>query len=128
MTGDLQPPSAPQSGVRALATVAFLVPDYDEAIRFFTQVLRFDLLEDTPQGPAKRWVRVAPTGGQGAALLLARAATTDQRAQIGRQGAGRVWLFLHTDNFAADHQHLLANGVHFIEQPAPGTLRHGGGV
>ena len=112
-------PHAPsgQPPHRALATVAFLVPDYDEAIRFFTQVLRFDLLEDTPQGTAKRWVRVAPAGGQGAALLLARAATPAQRAQVGRQGAGRVWLFLHTKDFAADHQHLLAHGVHFVEQP-----------
>jgi catechol 2,3-dioxygenase-like lactoylglutathione lyase family enzyme len=102
---------------RRLATVALLVHDYDEAIRFFTQALRFTLLEDTPQGQAKRWVVVAPPGGQGAALLLARAATPEQQALVGGQGAGRVWLFMHTDNFAADHAHMLAHGVRFAEAP-----------
>ena len=102
---------------RALATVSLLVPDYDDAIRFFTQALRFTLLEDSPRGPGKRWVRVAPPGGQGAALLLARAATPQQQALVGGQGGGRVWLFLHTDDFWADHAHLQAQGVHFAETP-----------
>jgi catechol 2,3-dioxygenase-like lactoylglutathione lyase family enzyme len=100
-----------------LAAVSLLVHDYDAAIDFFTRALRFELVEDTPLGGAKRWVVVAPPGGRGAALLLARASTPEQVAAVGRQGAGRVWLFLHTDDFAADHRHMRAQGVVFAEAP-----------
>jgi len=101
---------------QSLAAMALLVPDYDEAIAFFTTVLRWTLLEDTPLSPDKRWVRVAPSGG-GGTLLLARAATEAQQAAVGRQGGGRVFLFLHTEDFEGDYQHLLSHGVRFMEQP-----------
>jgi catechol 2,3-dioxygenase-like lactoylglutathione lyase family enzyme len=99
-----------------LSAVTFLVPDYDEAIAWFTQAMAFSLLEDTDLGGGKRWVRVAPPGG-GPALLLARAATPEQRAAIGQQGGGRVWLFLNTDDFHRDHQRMLAAGIRFREPP-----------
>ena len=100
-----------------IALFALLVADYDAAIDFFTRALRFTLLEDTDQGGGKRWVVVAPPGGQGGALLLARAANDRQRAQVGDQFGGRVGLFLHTTDFAADHAHMLAHGVRFAEAP-----------
>lgn len=100
-----------------LASVALLVPDYDPAIAFFTATLGFDLVEDTRLSADKRWVRVRPPGSSGTSFLLARAATDEQRAAIGRQGGGRVWLFLHTDDFAADHARLTARGVTFTEPP-----------
>lgn len=110
-------PAAPPTG-RALAMTSLLVHDYDAAIAWFTTVLDFDLLEDTPLGPHKRWVRVAPRGATGGgALLLARAADDAQRAAIGRQGAGRVWLFLHTDDFARDAARLARHGVPFLDGP-----------
>jgi catechol 2,3-dioxygenase-like lactoylglutathione lyase family enzyme len=102
---------------RRLAAVSLVVRDYDEAIAFFTTALRFRLVEDTPLGPGKRWVVVEPEGGGGAALLLAKAATAEQAARIGDQTGGRVFLFLHTDDFARDHDHLLAHGVRFVEGP-----------
>ncbi|MET3497512.1 VOC family protein [Variovorax boronicumulans] len=102
---------------RRLATVTLLVRDYDEAIRFFTEALRFELLEDTPRGPGKRWVVVAPSRGAGAALLLAKAADDEQQAAVGNQAGGRVFLFLHTQDFAADHAHMKAHGVRFLEEP-----------
>jgi catechol 2,3-dioxygenase-like lactoylglutathione lyase family enzyme len=102
---------------RALTLTALLVRDYDEAIAFFTQVLRFDLIEDTPRGPGKRWVVVAPAGGRGGALLLAQAATPEQQAQIGNQSGGRVFLFLETADFWSDYEHMRAAGVRFAEQP-----------
>ncbi len=77
---------------QAIAHLALLVQDYDEAITFFVEKLGFDLLEDTPLGPEKRWVRVAPAGGKGASLLLARADSAQQREQIGNQSGGRVFL------------------------------------
>ena len=97
--------------------VALLVREYDEAIEYFTTVLGFELRGDTQLTPEKRWVVVAPPGAGAASLLLARAATGDQRAFIGKQGGGRVWLFLHTDDFARDFAAMAARGVQFVEAP-----------
>jgi catechol 2,3-dioxygenase-like lactoylglutathione lyase family enzyme len=102
---------------RQLATVTLLVHDYDEAIRFFTEALRFELVEDTPHGPGRRWVVVAPARNAGAALLLAKAVTDEQSASVGKQAGGRVFLFLHTADFASDHQHMTSHGVRFLEAP-----------
>jgi catechol 2,3-dioxygenase-like lactoylglutathione lyase family enzyme len=104
-----------------LARVALLVRDYDEAIRWFTDRLGFELVEDTRLSETKRWVVVAPPGAREAGLLLARAATGEQRAAVGRQGGGRVFLFLHTDDFARDHQAWRARGVRFVEEPREET-------
>ncbi len=102
---------------RNLGLVALLVRDYDEAIAFFTPALRFDLVEDSDRGNGKRWVVVAPRGGSGSGLLLARAATPQQQAQIGDQCGGRVFLFLQTDDFHGDVAHMRAHGVEFCEEP-----------
>lgn len=99
-----------------LALVSLLVRDYAEAIDFYCNQLGFRLVEDTPQGQ-KRWVVVAPQGETGSALLLARASDAEQQAMIGRQGAGRVWLFLQTDDFERDYQRMSAAGVRFQEMP-----------
>ncbi len=99
-----------------LAHVALVVREYDEAIAYFTQVLGFHLVEDRPIDAAKRWVVVAPPVGN-ATLLLARATTDAQRAHIGDQTGGRVFLFLETDDFARDHAAMLARGVQFVEEP-----------
>ena len=101
---------------RRLAYTSLLVPDYDEAIDFFTRVLRWQLRQDTALSDTKRWVIVSPGDG-GGALLLARASTPQQRALIGGQGAGRVWLFLHTDDLDGDIAHLTSHGVRFTERP-----------
>jgi uncharacterized glyoxalase superfamily protein PhnB len=80
-------------------------------------VLGFALAEDTPLGGGKRWVRVTPPGGSGANLLLAKATTPEQLARVGDQTGGRVFLFLHTDDFARDHARLTAAGVAFLDGP-----------
>jgi len=98
-----------------LALTALLVRDYDEAVAWFTGKLGFELVEDTDQGGGKRWVVVRPKGSD-AGLLLARA-TGEQINSIGRQGAGRVWLFLETDDFARDHAAMTAAGVSFAGAP-----------
>ncbi|MBF3238408.1 VOC family protein [Aeromonas veronii] len=104
-----------------IGALTLLVADYDQAIRFFTEGLGFALLEDTrldePGKPGKRWVRVAPKGASGSALLLAQAANAQQQAAIGQQGGGRVFLFLETTDFWRDYQRMQAYGVHFCEQP-----------
>lgn len=101
----------------SIATVTMLVRDYEEAIAFFTRSLGFDLVEDTPLGAGKRWVVVRPPGGDGASLLLARAATPEQQEAVGRQAGGRVGLFLHTGDFARDHERMRRHGVRFVEEP-----------
>jgi len=100
-----------------LSAVALLVRDYDEAIAYYTGVLGFTLAEDTALGDGKRWVVVAPPGAVETRLILARAVTPDEIAAIGRQGGGRVWLFLQTDDFHRDHQAYTARGVKFREAP-----------
>src|SRR4051812_9314951 len=102
---------------RTLAHVAIVVRDYDEAIDFYTRALGFTLVEDSPREPGKRWVVVAPSGGGGASLLLAKAANDAQLARVGNQTGGRVFLFLHTDDFHRDHRAMTAQGVKFVEQP-----------
>lgn len=97
-----------------LGAVSLIVPDYDDAIRFFTAA-GFNLTADLDQGH-KRWVTVEPPGG-GCRLVLARAASPAERAAIGAQGAGRVWLFLETDDFAASAARLTAAGAIFEEPP-----------
>jgi catechol 2,3-dioxygenase-like lactoylglutathione lyase family enzyme len=95
--------------------MALLVADYDDAIAFYVGALGFSLLEDTPLGGGKRWVRVGPASGT--ALLLARADGAEQTARIGDQTGGRVFLFLETDDFARDHALFSARGVRFLEAP-----------
>ena len=102
---------------RSIALVTLVVRDYDEAIAFFTDALRFTLIEDTPLGAGKRWVVVAPAGSSGASLLLAKAATPEQLSHVGDQTGGRVFLFLHTDDFWDDYNHMRSRGVRFTEQP-----------
>lgn len=99
-----------------IGAVSLLVRDYDEAVAFFVGALGFDLSEDTDMGDGKRWVRVTPKGGQ-TSLLLARATTSEQLSRVGDQAGGRVWLFLHTDDFARDHAAWTAAGVVFREPP-----------
>jgi lactoylglutathione lyase len=101
----------------SITSLTLVVRDYDEAIAFFTEALRFTLLEDTPLGNGKRWVRVAPAGAGGAALLLAKATTPEQLAHVGDQTGGRVFLFLETKDFWDDYNHMLAHGVRFTEEP-----------
>ena len=99
-----------------LAAIALLVPDYDEAKQYYTEILGFDLVEDTPQGPHKRWLMVRPPGSA-CALLLAKAVNPAQAARIGDQTGGRVFLFLHTDDFWRDYHAYAARGVAFRETP-----------
>jgi catechol 2,3-dioxygenase-like lactoylglutathione lyase family enzyme len=103
---------------QAILHVALVVRDYDEAIAFYTTKLNFTLVEDSYQ-PAqdKRWVVVAPPGATGTTLLLAKATTPEQAACIGRQTGGRVFLFLHTDDFWRDYKAMVAQGIHFVRQP-----------
>jgi len=103
-----------------LAHLTFLVRDYDEALTFFTIALRFTVVEDRPMTPGKRFLLVAPPAPPHTpttTLLLARATTPDQLAHVGNQTGGRVFLFLHTDDFQRDHAHMLAYGVTFLEPP-----------
>ncbi|QBK29161.1 VOC family protein [Roseitalea porphyridii] len=99
-----------------IALVTLVVPDYDAAIAFYRDALGFDLLEDTPLGPTRRWVRVAPKGG-GTALLLAQADGAGQHAAIGNQTGGRVAFFLETDDFERDHERFRRAGVRFAKRP-----------
>lgn len=107
--------------VQTIARFSLLVGDYDEAIDFYTQKLGFELLQDTNLAGGKRWVRVAPPGGQGAELLLAKAATEEQRRRIGDQTGGRVFIFIETDDFWRDYNSMCAAGVQVARPPRTET-------
>lgn len=101
-----------------IAHVALVVKDYDEAIEFFTQKLDFSLVTDEYQPlQDKRWVIVAPPNSTGTNLLLSRATSDVQRAAIGKQAGGRVFLFLFTDNFQRDYDKMVSRGVTFVRAP-----------
>jgi lactoylglutathione lyase len=105
-----------------ISALALLVDDYDRAIAYYTEILGFRLVEDTPQGPGKRFVRVVPPDGPKrgdgeTSLLLAKAANPEQIARIGDQAGGRVFLFLRTDDFWRDYKAYKARGVDFTEEP-----------
>ena len=102
--------------MQKLVHIALVVDDYDKAIQYYTQTLGFELLEDTALSDTKRWVLVAPPGSQ-CALLLAQAVGEAQQSRIGNQTGGRVFLFLHTDDFWRDYNHYIAQQVHFVRAP-----------
>lgn len=101
-----------------IAHVALVVEDYDHAIDFYTQKLHFTLVEDTVLSDTKRWVIVAPKGPGNCSLLLAKAVGGEQISRVGNQTGGRVFLFLHTDDFWRDYRDFSANGVNFVREPA----------
>jgi len=106
---------------QTLGHIALVVREYDEAIAFFTRTLNFKLIEDTRMSEEKRWVLIAPPGSQGTSLLLALAATPEQLSRIGNQTGGRVFLFLHTDDFWRDYNEMTARKVKFTRPPSEET-------
>jgi len=100
-----------------LGMITVVVDDYDTAIDYYTTALGFTLVEDTKMSETKRWVVVAPDANQGAALLLAQAASLEQSAAIGNQSGGRVMFFLYTDNFDRDYARMAKHNVAFTEAP-----------
>lgn len=101
-----------------LGHVALVVREYDQAIAFYTQSLGFQLIEDTDLGNGKRWVLVRPPGSIGTDLLLAKAVNPEQASRIGNQTGGRVFLFLHTDDFWRDYREMTARGLKFVRPPS----------
>lgn len=100
-----------------IAHVAIVVDDYDKAIEFYTGKLHFTLIEDTILNENKRWVLVAPKGSAECCLLLAKASSEEQKSRIGNQAGGRVFLFLHTDNFQRDYQNLVDQKIKIVREP-----------
>ena len=104
---------------QAIGYVALVVRDYDEALQFYVGKLGFRLVEDTfIEAQQKRWVLVAPPGAAETHLLLARAVGDEQVSRIGNQTGGRVFLFLHTDDFWRDYHRYTSAGVVFVRGPA----------
>jgi catechol 2,3-dioxygenase-like lactoylglutathione lyase family enzyme len=104
--------------MQTLGHVALVVRDYDEALAFFIRMLNFKVVEDTRLSEDKRWVLIAPPGSQGTSLLLAQAVTPEQVSRIGNQTGGRVFLFLHTDDFWRDYHAMIARKVKFTRPPS----------
>ena len=103
---------------QSIVHVALVVRDYDEALAFYTQKLKFELIEDTYQPEQeKRWVVVAPPGSKGVTLLLAKASKPEQEPFVGNQAGGRIFLFLNTDDFWRDYNEMISQGIKFVRGP-----------
>lgn len=102
---------------QSIAHFALVVADYDEAIAFYIQKLHFNLIEDTQISETKRWVLVAPPGSGECCILLARAANDEQKSRVGNQTGGRVFLFLHTDDFWRDYHDMTSKNIRFVRPP-----------
>jgi catechol 2,3-dioxygenase-like lactoylglutathione lyase family enzyme len=100
-----------------IAYVTLLVKDYQEAIKFYTEKLHFNLVENTYLSESKRWVLVAPSGSAGCCLLLAKASSEEEKEHVGNQTGGRVFLFLYTDNLKRDYQNLIDQGIGIVREP-----------
>ncbi|RKF20324.1 VOC family protein [Alginatibacterium sediminis] len=100
-----------------IASVALVVDNYDDAIEFYTNKLKFELLEDTDLGAGKRWVLIAPQNSSGSSILLAQAKNEVESQAVGNQTGGRVFLFLETDDFWTDYESMCERGVAFNEAP-----------
>jgi catechol 2,3-dioxygenase-like lactoylglutathione lyase family enzyme len=100
-----------------IAHIALVVNNYDEAIKFYTEKLNFALIEDTKLSETKRWVMIKPTGDSQCCLLLAQAATEEQKSRVGNQTGGRVFLFLYTDDFWRDYNNMLEQKINFVRPP-----------
>jgi catechol 2,3-dioxygenase-like lactoylglutathione lyase family enzyme len=104
--------------MQSIGYVAIVVRDYDEAIKFYVDTLGFTLVEDTYiSAQDKRWVLIAPPGSSETKLLLARAVNDEQASRVGKQTGGRVFLFLHTDDFWRDFNAYKDKGVEFVRDP-----------
>ena len=100
-----------------ISNIALVVEDYDDAIKFYTQKLNFELVENTDLGGGKRWVQISPPNAEGTNILLAKASNEQQQQSIGNQAGGRVFLFLQTNDFWRDYEYMKSQGVEFTEQP-----------
>ncbi len=100
-----------------IAHIALVVNNYDEAIAFYTEKLDFTLIENTKLSATKRWVMVAPKGEGQCCLLLAEAATDEQKSRVGNQTGGRVFLFLYTDDFWRDYNKMIEKNINFVRPP-----------
>ena len=102
---------------QTIGSIALVVKNYDDAIAFYTQKLQFELIEDTDLGDGKRWVQISPPNANGTNLLLAQASNEEQALAVGNQTGGRVFLFLHTNDFWRDYHLMQDNGIEFTEEP-----------
>lgn len=100
-----------------ISNIALVVENYDDAIEFYTTKLNFQLIEDSDLGAGKRWVQIAPPNSNGTNLLLAQASDDQQKKSVGNQAGGRVFLFLQTNDFWRDYEHMKTQGVEFTEEP-----------
>ena len=102
---------------QTIGYISLIIRDYDQARDYYSQVLGFEVIEDTDLGEGKRWLLVKPNGSEGTCIVLAEAQSEEEKQLVGNQGANRVWLFLHTDNFQRDYDTYTSRGVTFLEKP-----------
>ncbi len=104
-------------GLRIHLTSVF-VDDQERALRFYTDVLGFELRQDVPLGGGHRWLTVGAPGQDDVALLLepaAHPAVGPYRSAVIADGIPLASFAV--DDVEAEHARLVAAGVHFVQPP-----------
>jgi lactoylglutathione lyase len=101
--------------IDSLATVCVFVKDQDKAKVFYTDVLGFELRQDSPMGES-RWIAVAPKGALTEVILYKMDENWQHYSQV--QGKSQALTFNVTD-MTALHADLKAKGVRITQEPDP---------
>ena len=103
-----------------LGNVTILVRDYDEALKFYTEVLGFEKRADQKFGPGDRWVTIAAPG-QDIQIVLQKPEPSmhgeeGARKMMDRIGQNPTWV-LSTEDCRKTYEQYSSRGVKFAEPP-----------
>src|SRR5690348_2608135 len=89
--------------VTHIQLISLSVADQDRALRFYVDMLGFEVVRDNHMGPAQRWVQIAPPGAQTSITLVTWFPTMPAGSTKGT--------VLESDDLDADVAALTAKGV-----------------
>jgi predicted enzyme related to lactoylglutathione lyase len=98
-----------------IAVVTILVRDQDEALRFYTEKLGLEKMDDMDFGEGNRWLTVTPPEQKDVQIFLQKGDSfgIDALDQVGK---ATMWAF-NTDNCRETYETLKGRGVKFVSEP-----------
>jgi catechol 2,3-dioxygenase-like lactoylglutathione lyase family enzyme len=108
-----------------VTTFKLYVSDQEGAKRFYVEQLGFEVAEDKRLGDY-RWLLVRAPDNRDLSINLEVAKTSEEKALVGRQGAGQPLFGISTDDCQRDYVELKRRGVKF--EGAPKVMPYDTGV